>query len=106
MLYEKDPGMPERRSTISEILWSPPEERRAASAMTVLMASLAETQAAPFDDDLEFHRWTVNHPQAFWSFVWKECGVTGDPGGCVVHEPDRMPGARWFPGSDGSAWIQ
>ena len=97
MLYEKDPGMPKRESTISEILWSPPEERRTSSAMTVLMASLAETQAAPFDDDFEFHRWTVNHPQAFWSFVWNDCGVTGDPGTSVVEEPERMPGARWFP---------
>jgi acetoacetyl-CoA synthetase len=29
--------------------------------------------------------------------LWDFCGVRGDPGGSVLLDGDRMPGARWFP---------
>ena len=42
-------------------------------------------------------QWSVDQPGAFWATVWKFCGALGEPGGTVLAEGERMPGARWFP---------
>ena len=81
----------------SEILWTAQQARIAASAMTGLMRALHEAHRAPLEDDRAFHRWTVEHMDLFWSHFWQDCGIIGDPGARVVENPERIPGARWFP---------
>ncbi|MEQ9111983.1 MAG: acetoacetate--CoA ligase [Rhodospirillaceae bacterium] len=78
-------------------LWSPSETRRRRSAMTALMQGLSAAHGAPAEDDAAFHRWTVEHPELFWRFLWDDCGVIGDPGDVVLEEATRLPGASWFP---------
>ena len=81
----------------SDILWTAPEDRIAACAMTGLMQTLNRTHSASIDDDRAFHRWTVDHLDQFWSALWQDCSVVGDPGTTIVEHTDRMPGASWFP---------
>ena len=46
----------------------------------------------------EFYRWTVEHPEEFWSDVWDFCGVIASRrGSSVLVDGDKMPGAHWFP---------
>ncbi len=89
--------MSQTDKSISEIVWTAPQKRIDASAMTRLMRELSEHHDAPGKDDRTFHRWTVENLEQFWSTLWQDCGFIGDPGPTVVTDPDRMPGARWFP---------
>jgi len=43
------------------------------------------------------HRWSVEDPGAFWGLMWDFAGVIGDKGATRLADPDRMPGARFFP---------
>lgn len=45
----------------------------------------------------ELWQWSVDAPDAFWTEVWRFCGVLGERGETVLEDGDRMPGARWFP---------
>lgn len=45
----------------------------------------------------ELWQWSVDAPAAFWTEVWRFCGVLGERGETVLEDGDRMPGARWFP---------
>ena len=48
-------------------------------------------------DYRSLHTWSITERADFWRLLWDFCGVRGDPGGLVVRDGDRMPGARWFP---------
>ena len=78
-------------------IWTPNEQRISASRV-VAFAAHANLGAA--DSSLlmgELHRWSVTLPEQFWSAIWGFCGVIGESGERVLTDPDRMPGARWFP---------
>ena len=54
-------------------------------------------QATGHGSYADLWQWSVDQPEAFWATVWKFCGALGEPGGTVLAEGERMPGARWFP---------
>ena len=86
----EDPG--------NRILWRP----RAGAANRTQIAKFldqARTSWAPGADDYpSLWRASVADPEGFWGALWSFSGVIaeGDTG-VVVENPDRMPGARWFP---------
>jgi len=43
------------------------------------------------------HRWSIDHSADFWQLVWDFAHVRGNPGLRRLINPERMPGARWFP---------
>ncbi|MCS7478490.1 acetoacetate--CoA ligase [Umezawaea endophytica] len=47
----------------------------------------------------ELWRWSVDDLEGFWGAVWNFFDVASDRGFDRVLEDERMPGARWFPGS-------
>ena len=48
-------------------------------------------------DYASLYAWSIAERADFWRLLWDFCGVRGDPGGPVIRDDDRMPGARWFP---------
>lgn len=44
-------------------------------------------------------RWSVSHPDEFWSSLWEYFDVIGDPGQGPAIEGERMPDITWFPQS-------
>ena len=72
-------------------LWTPAPERAAASEMARFMKLAGKSG---FD---ELHRWSVESSPEFWELVWKFGQVRGEPGLRKLINPDRMPGAHWFP---------
>ncbi|MDT8322119.1 MAG: acetoacetate--CoA ligase, partial [Xanthomonadales bacterium] len=40
---------------------------------------------------------SVENPAEFWRAVWAFCQVVGTPGSRAVDDPEKMPGAQWFP---------
>ncbi|GAB4170546.1 MAG: acetoacetate--CoA ligase [Rhodocyclaceae bacterium] len=78
-------------------LWQPSPGRIARSQMSEFMRRTNERWARRDADYESLWRWSVEFPEQFWASVWEFCGVIGDPGGTVLADGDRMPGARWFP---------
>ncbi|MCB2052704.1 MAG: AMP-binding protein, partial [Geminicoccaceae bacterium] len=79
---------------MSDILWQPTPERRAATRI----AGMAEAHGFEGDDAVEqLRRWSIEQPQAFWTEVWDLAEIRGERGGRVLVDETRMPGARWFP---------
>jgi acetoacetyl-CoA synthetase len=77
-------------------IWAPTPERAAATRLASFMAKAGQPGAA-YED---FHRWSIEHSEDFWSLVWDFSGVKGDKGARRLVDGDRMPGAKFFP--DGS----
>ena len=83
--------------SVGDILWRPSPARVAAARVTAFAAAAGRLGYAG-GDHADLWRWSVAQPADFWRLVWNECGVIGDgPGGVVLQDGHRMPGARWFP---------
>ncbi len=79
-------------------LWQPSPERVATAAMTAFIATVNRRYGVGATGYDSLWRWSVAAPAEFWRAVWDVTGVIGDgPGAVVVDDPDRMPGAQWFP---------
>lgn len=79
-------------------LWQPSRERAEGSALARFMGEARSRFQAGATDYDGLWRWSVDRPDQFWALVWERTGIVGDgPGGVVVDDATRMPGARWFP---------
>ena len=72
-------------------LWTPSPERAARTELARFMKLAGKSSYA------DLHRWSVENSPDFWELVWRSCQVRGEPGLRRVIDPDRMPGAKWFP---------
>ncbi len=86
-----------------QMMWQPGAGRCAAANLSVFARLAAERFGRPAFcqggsvDYASLHRWSVEHPEEFWSLLWDFAGVRGDKGDVVLADGARMPGARWFP---------
>ncbi len=65
--------------------------------MAKFMALAGERSGREVSDYAGLHRWSTDDRAAFWSLMWEFGEVQGTRGERVLVEPDRMPGAKWFP---------
>jgi acetoacetyl-CoA synthetase len=72
-------------------LWTPSPERVAATELARFMKLAGK---ASFE---ELHHWSVESAPDFWALVWKFGQVRGEPGLRRLINPERMPGAQFFP---------
>ena len=86
-------------STASGKVWAPDEARRARANLTRFMKHVRATCAPEVNGYPGLYAFSIDRPGAFWTAVWDFCGVIGqgdrEP---ALHDGERMPGARWFPG--------
>ncbi len=78
-------------------LWQPGPERIKAAAITRFMDEASSLCDRPLGTYEALWEWSVADIENFWSLVWDFCEVIGEKGDRVVVDPERMPGARWFP---------
>jgi len=77
---------------MSQPLWRPSPERAAG---TILSRFCRETGQA---DMAALYRWSIAEPEAFWRKLWSFTNVIGEgPGAVGIENPDKMPGAKFFP---------
>ncbi|MEX0959448.1 MAG: acetoacetate--CoA ligase [Burkholderiales bacterium] len=80
------------------ILWQPSPERIADSNLTAFIRLVNERWQAAVADSGQLYDWSVREPERFWVAVWEFCEViAATRGDRVLTDPDRMPGAQWFP---------
>ena len=78
-------------------LWTPSAKRINSSRLTEFMERLGEKTATRFGNYGDLHAWSLANMEAFWDFLWDDCGVVGDKGSTILGDGERMPGARFFP---------
>ncbi|MGZ8308244.1 MAG: acetoacetate--CoA ligase [Rhodoplanes sp.] len=78
-------------------LWIPSPERVATSQIMRFIAEVNRRHGRDLRTYRDLHAWSVTQRGAFWELVWDFGGVIGDKGARVLVDPDRMPGATFFP---------
>jgi len=82
------------------IVWEPTSAQREDSQMAVFMREVSARLGHDLGDYDALWRWSVDHPAAFWSALWRFAGVIASrEAEQVLMDGDRMPGARWFVGA-------
>ena len=79
-------------------LWSPSPRRVADANMTAFMGLVNERHGLALATYAQLYRWSIDHLEDFWRAMWDFGGViAATRGERVLADPDKMPGARFFP---------
>lgn len=78
-------------------LWSPSKQQIDNSYLKSLMDIIAEKYGVTLDNYDDIWQWSVDNSAEFWSEVWDFCGIIGDKGERLIENPNKMPGAKFFP---------
>ena len=79
-------------------LWKPSRPRIAAANLTAFRHSAERRWGVECADYDALHRWSVTHPEQFWTTLWDVAGVVAEKRGeRVLADANKMPGAKWFP---------
>src|SRR5262249_28274834 len=79
-------------------LWQPGERAIEEAQVTQFARQVIRKRRLDINTYPDFHRWTVENPEEFWSELWDFCGVVASrKGATVLEDAEKMPGARWFP---------
>jgi acetoacetyl-CoA synthetase len=85
---------------MQEPVWRPSRQHIADANLTAFMQAVKRETRIPIGDYWMLERWALERPQDFWKALWSYAGVTAKTrGNTVLIDGDRMPGAKWFPGS-------
>lgn len=82
---------------IQQPSWQPSAERVAASQMQQFMDRAGARHGQSFSDYDALWHWSTREREQFWNEVWDFCEIVGERGTRVLHEPDGMRSAQWFP---------
>jgi len=89
-----------KKDRAEEPLWTPSPDRVEQANLTSFVRTVNERTGRSLDTYAGLHRWSVESPEQFWPAVVDFAAVRfAERGEAVVEGYDRMPGARWFPGS-------
>jgi acetoacetyl-CoA synthetase len=83
--------------TTTALLWQPTPERIASANITDFARIVSAQTGSALPDYASLWRWSVDNSEAFWRALGDYAGVTGVRGERTLVDPDRMPGAKWFP---------
>jgi len=79
-------------------LWQPSPARVESARLTDFRRQAAARFSVTVADYAALHRWSVAHPEQFWSLLWDFAPVIAETRGeTVLADPGRMPGAQFFP---------
>ncbi len=82
-------------------LWTPSPERQQASQIHQFQKAVEQKTGLRFENYTEFHRWSVEHSEAFWEHWWQHCEpIAAKLYDKVLENGDAFPGARWYVGSE------
>ncbi|MGM0644098.1 MAG: acetoacetate--CoA ligase [Thermodesulfobacteriota bacterium] len=83
---------------MAECLWRPSEDRIKNSNMYAFMQRVNEKSGKEFSTYDELYHWSVENLEDFWAMMWDFAGIqASEPYKTVIENPDRMPGAEFFP---------
>ena len=79
-------------------LWTPTQVQIDKAEVTDFASFVQEkTQFYWHHDFQSLWQWSVDHMPEFWDLLWDWHGIIGDKGGRILANPNKMPGAEFFP---------
>jgi len=85
-------------SSAPDVLWEPTERAIEEAQVTQFARQVVRKRRLELNTYPDFHRWTVEHPEEFWSDLWDWAGIISSrKGATVLVDGNKMPGAKWFP---------
>jgi acetoacetyl-CoA synthetase len=86
--------------TMPEKLWEPSEQRIQSTNMYGFMTRVNEKFNQHFTDYPGLWEWSVTNLEDFWATAWDFLDIkVSAPYHTVIQDPDKMPGAKFFVGS-------
>ncbi len=84
---------------MNEMVWTPDPEKAGQSQINQFRLLVNDKFGLNLENYAQLHRWSVENIPEFWGALWEAMEVihTGEVE-CVVDDPAKMPGARWFQG--------
>lgn len=82
---------------MTEILWTPSEERAAKSQMQDFAREASQRTSLDLSEFAALHRWSVDEADAFWALVWEMCDVIGERGERGSAAGSEFSQMRFFP---------
>lgn len=79
------------------LLWQPTPEAIAASQLTSFQKRIEADHNVTFSSYDDFHRWSLENPEEFWSDVWQFCELRGEITDKVTQPSNHPFGIEWFP---------
>jgi acetoacetyl-CoA synthetase len=86
-----------RDALLDTPLWSPSPERQARTNMTSFMRLASGRWHTEIPDYESLYQLSIDRSDDFWRLMWEFGGIVGEMGERTIENPDRMPGARYFP---------
>ena len=84
----------------AEILWQPTQGQIDEAQISRFREGINQKYSLTLKDYPALYQWSINHPATFWSEMWSFGEILSQaPFTKVVDDLQRMPGARWFQGS-------
>ncbi len=84
---------------MNDVLWRPSAERVAGANLTRFLQCVNTRQEKALRGYEELHAWSIERPEEFWTELARFADVRAEWTGPVLEHPERMPGARFFPGA-------
>lgn len=89
---------------MSAPLWQPSSDRISGSNLHQFIQQVNDQHKLVLKDYTDLYAWSIDQTESFWSELWEYAGVISDKNtssdrknDVVLANPDKMPGARWFP---------
>jgi acetoacetyl-CoA synthetase len=82
---------------MNDILWTPPDERRRASALWRFAERTASLHGAAPRDYAALHAWSLREPAAYYSALWDFLDIVGVKGERSIAGGARLQDTRFFP---------
>lgn len=81
-------------------LWQPRPERVADSQLTKFAAAVRDRYGIAADHYETLWQWSIDHPEQFWSMLWRFAGVVASAEWeSVLDRGSHLQDARWFRGA-------
>ena len=85
---------------MSAPLWQPSSHRIESSNLHQFIRQVNDAHKLSLNDYSDLYEWSIEQTEDFWSELWDFAGVIADKKSeTVLENPEKMPGARWFPES-------
>ena len=82
-------------------LWEPSPEKVKQANMTDFMNKVNKRFGKNFTEYNQLYEWSVENIQDFWEFMWEYGDIIHSKKyDTILENPDKMPGAKWFVGSE------
>jgi acetoacetyl-CoA synthetase len=85
---------------MGKLLWRPSPERIERTRMNRFMEVVNGRFSLSLDGYEALYQWSIRHIPEFWAVFWDFADIRHSAAyEQVIDDPEKMPGARWFPGA-------